>query len=546
MKTLNLNNTRANDDYLFEITAKLMRDAKRWRIELMVAVFFSFFSTGVLAALSVSLVDQLLASDGGAFEEDQFGFSVDVDGDRAVIGARFDNSANGSAYVYYNDPGLGWVEEQKLVMPGSTTENWFGHTVAIEGDVIVIGAPHYRSLETGFALVFTRDSVTGIWDSGVQLIPGTESTEKYGWSVAIDNSTVVVGEFLDPSQGIRTGAAHIFEFDALNTSWDRVAKLLPPVGVDHLNFGFSVAIDADTIVVGAPHATSGGIGTAYVFNRGGGWVNTTAGASEELPSDTTDIVAIDDYYGGAVAISGDLVVVGASFDDDAINGNRSGSITIIERSGGSWVVDEKLTASDGGEFDGFGSTVAVSGLIVGVGASNNGGNMGSFYLFAPTDTGWSEDVNKMATNTDRLGSSIALDASTLLVGATHLGKTGEGLVYDVAGSVVPPPLDLDIKSFTTSPKGVRLARPKEVVLTLKIKNNSQSTGSAIAMVTGIGAGVSFADSFEISDTPGGSVTSYIIPTGISPPTEPGIIIWDVTFEDEDADIDMATVETKVK
>jgi hypothetical protein len=523
-----------------------MKDARRWRVGLMAVVFFSVFSTEAFAALSANLVDQLLASDGSSVEEDQFGFSVDVDGDRAVIGARQDDIYKGSAYVFYNNPidnpDLGWVEEQKLLMPGGVTQDWFGHSVGIEGDVIVVGAPFRLGLEdSGTAWVFTRDSGTGDWASGVQLDPET-TYDDFGWSVAIDNGTIVIGELLDRTQGSRAGSVHIFEL--LLGDWTRVAKLLPPFGIVNQNFGFSVAIDVDTIVVGAPHWTTGsaiGMGAAYAFNRGSGWVDAIAGANEELPA--TDN-STGDFYGASVGISGDLAVVGASFDDDPIKGDGSGSITILDRSGGSWAVDEKLTASDGGLNDAFGYTVAVSGLTVGAGAAKQ--NMGSFYLFAPTDTGWSEDVNMMASSTDRLGSSIALDGSTLLVGANHLGETGEGLVFDVTGIVVPLPLDLDIKSFTASPKGVRLSRPKEVVLTLKIKNNSQSTGSVVATVTGFGAGVVFSDTFPISDPPGGSATSFIIPTGISPPTDPGIIIWDVTFEDDDADVDMGTAQTKVK
>lgn len=410
-----------------------MKDAGRWRIGLMVVVFFSVFSTEAFAALSVNLVDQLLASDGSSIEEDQFGFSVDVDGDRAVIGARQDANYKGSAYVFYNDPGLGWVEEHKLLMPGGVAQDWFGHSVGIEGDVIVVGAPSRLGLEdSGTAWVFTRDSGTGVWDSGVQLDPET-TYDDFGWSVAIDNSTIVVGELLDRTQGYRAGAVHIFELSS--GDWTRVAKLLPPFGIENQNFGFSVAIDVDTIVVGAPHWTGGiGIGAAYAFNRGSGWVDAIAGASEELPA--TDN-STGDFYGASVGISGDLAVVGASFDDDAIKGDGSGSITILDRSGGSWAVDEKLTASDGGINNGFGVTVAISGPTVGAGASNKGGNVGSFYLFAPTDTGWSEDVNMMASTTDRLGSSIALDGSTLLVGANHLGETGEGLIFDVTGIVLP-------------------------------------------------------------------------------------------------------------
>jgi hypothetical protein len=126
------------------------------------------------APINVDNFQELIASDGAL--SDQFGISVDVDGDRAVIGARFEDnggfSNNGAAYVFYNDPAdnpdMGWVEEKRLDIPGGGSNQWFGHTVGIEGNVVVVGAPFIGGMT---AWVFTRDPGTGLWDTGFELDP---------------------------------------------------------------------------------------------------------------------------------------------------------------------------------------------------------------------------------------------------------------------------------------------------------------------------------------------------------------------------------------
>jgi hypothetical protein len=400
----------------------------------MVVMVASLFAAEALASLSATEVLSLLAGDAAA--GDNLGWSVDVDGDRAVLGAIGDDdagSSSGSAYVFFNDPTLGWVQEEKLVMPGAAAGDRFGESVGIQGNVIVVGASNDNASEPtnykGSAWVFTRDSMTGDWDSGVELAPVTSglSYGNYGISVAIDNATIVVGASFDNQMGISAGAAHVFELSG--SSWNHTAELLPPSGAQQ-NFGTSVAIDADTIVIGAPHWTAAGLGAAFAYNRADGF-----SSREALPTSDN---SSGDQLGRSIAVSGDLVVVGAPYDDDPTNGDEAGSITIIDRSSGDWLVDEKLTASDGGATDHFGNSVALDGTTIAIGAPWTDGsfpNHGSFYLFALGGAGWSEDVNTMSpTAGANLGHSIALDLPTLLVGAHGVFPGGEGVVYEVSGA----------------------------------------------------------------------------------------------------------------
>jgi FG-GAP repeat len=397
-----------------------MNTVKKWNFVVILALASSLFAINTHAALAAVWVQDLVRSDNEINEN--FGFSVDIDGDRAVIGAWLDDD-KGAAYVFHYN-GVDWVEESKLLQPGGVANNRFGVTVAIEGDVIVVGAP--TDSGDGSAWVFTRVDET--WNTGAELDPG-ELQHQYGMSVAIDNGTIVVGERWDGFEsGLDNikGAAHIFE-PTTGILWAHVAKLLPP-SAGH-DFGTSVDIDTDTIIVGAPM----GEGVVYAFEKGSGWIDTTAGDSETLPS--SDVIS-GDFYGWAIAISGDLVVVGAQGDDA-----NDGSITVLDRSSG-WVAAPKILAPDSGR---FGTSVAVDGQVVIAGAPQTDGSVGSFYLFSPDGVGgWSLDDSIKSATVDRLGRDVALDGATLLVGAgTAQFGMGEGVIYDISGIVTPPTDDGD-------------------------------------------------------------------------------------------------------
>ena len=199
----------------------------------------------------------------------------------------------------------------------------------------------------------------------------------FGWSVAMSGDTVVVGASGDDGGHPHKGSAYIFVRDG--STWSQQAKLTASDGESLADFGSSVAISGDTVVVGAcyddaPHPESG---SAYVFvRRSSTWT--------ERQKLTASDAAAGDKFGRSVAISGDTIVVGAEYADGAHL--DSGSAYVFVRSGSAWSEQAKLTASDGAEDDRFGDSVAVSpgGVVVGAWGDDDAGSYsGSAYVFGP-------------------------------------------------------------------------------------------------------------------------------------------------------------------
>ncbi len=174
----------------------------------------------------------------------------------------------------------------------------------------------------------------------------------FGNSVSISGDYVVVGAKFDNDNGPSSGSAYLFK--RTGTSWAQEAKILPSDGAAGDWFGFSVSISGDYALVGARADDDNGSasGSAYVFKRTG---TSWAQEAKLLPSDG----AIEDRFGYSVSISGDYAVVGAWLDDD--NGDRSGSAYIFKRSGTSWAQEANLLPSDGAASDQFGVSVSISG-----------------------------------------------------------------------------------------------------------------------------------------------------------------------------------------
>ena len=213
------------------------------------------------------------------------------------------------------------------------------------------------------------------------------------------------------------------------------AKLLASDGAFGDQFGFSVAVSGDTVVVGAfRHDDQGShSGSAYVFKKpGGGWSGTLSEAAKLLPSNGFSLQS----FGTSVAACGDTVVVGAPYDDD--RGESSGSAYVFERPAGGWSgtlsQNAKLLASDGALGDNFGQSVAVSGDTAVVGAFLNddqGVDSGSAYVFEKPAGGWSGTLSQAAkllasdgAGQDLLGWSVAVSGDTVVVGAYGRRRPG--------------------------------------------------------------------------------------------------------------------------
>ncbi len=250
---------------------------------------------------------KLLASDREV--GDHFGISVEISGDVAVIGANLDddNGANsGSAYIFRFD-GSNWVEEQKLLAGDGAAGNFFGTAVGIDGDTAVIGADGPTSVS---AYVFRFDAQTSRWIEDQKLVASDGPGHEFGVSVSISGDASLIGARLHDENGSNAGSAYLFRFEPDTSQWVEEQKLLASDGAAGDQFGRSVAIDGDTAVIGAWAGDAIGpyTGPAYVFRYSGSrWVE-----QQQLLPEPNPWTA---FFGWSVAIDGDTTVIGAHGED---------------------------------------------------------------------------------------------------------------------------------------------------------------------------------------------------------------------------------------
>jgi len=379
-------------------------------------------------------VAKLTASD-GAFD-DRLGFSVAVSGDTVVVGADGaavgGNDSQGAAYVFVEPVG-GWLsgtEAAKLAASGGAAFDHLGFSVAVSGDTVVAGA-FDENASSGAAYVFVKP--TGGWvsatETGKLIASDAAPDDQLGFFVAISGGTIVVGARRDDDNGTDSGSAYVFVEPA--SGWGSLAletaKLTASDGAADDEFGGSVAVSGDTAVMGAYFDDVGANvdqGSAYVFVEPvGGWVSGT-----ETAKLTASDGAADDRAGRSVAVSGDIVVVGAFTDDIGVNVDQGSAYVFVKPVGG-WVSGTeaaKLAASDGAADDLFGNSTAVFGTTIVVGApldDDSGSASGSAYVFVEPVGGWvsgTETAKITAADDaagDQFGFAVAASGNVLLVGA---------------------------------------------------------------------------------------------------------------------------------
>jgi hypothetical protein len=201
---------------------------------------------------------KLLALDGATV--DNFGISVSLDNGTALIGAPFDDSSRGSAYVFTLTETT-WTQQAKLFALDGATGNWFGYSVSLDGDTALIGTPANES-----TYVFTRTGTT--WTQEAKLIP-SDGTIGFGYSVCLEFDTALIGAKTDDDNGVWSGSAYVFAHTG--TTWMQQQKLLASDGTDYDWFGISVSLSGDTALIGAWGDDDNGneSGSAYIFTREG-------------------------------------------------------------------------------------------------------------------------------------------------------------------------------------------------------------------------------------------------------------------------------------
>lgn len=228
----------------------------------------------LLAAINPATAQKLLAGDGAA--GDRFGGSVAVSGDTAVIGAERDNDNKGSAYVFVQAADGTWSQQAKLTAADGAAGDLFGYSVAVDGGTAVIGMIKFgdrgRRNGSGSAYVFVQ-AADGAWSQQTKLT-ATDGTfgDQFGVSVAVDGGTAVIGASGDDSF---SGSAYVF-VQAADGAWSQQVKLTAADGEAYDVFGGSVSVSGGTAVIGAVGAVydydkDASSGSAYVFLRQCRW-----------------------------------------------------------------------------------------------------------------------------------------------------------------------------------------------------------------------------------------------------------------------------------
>jgi hypothetical protein len=372
---------------------------------------------------------KLLPSDGAQF--DFFGNSIAILDDTLLIGAPFDDdvaSGSGSAYVFQFD-GRRWTEDQKLVPADGAADDRFGRSVALSGDAAVVGAGEDDGggVDSGSAYVYRFDGSAWVEEQKLVAFDAAEG-DLFGSSVAVDDETIVIGAALDDDNGLDSGSAYVYRFDG--NAWIEEQKLVASDGVAGAWFGLSVSVSNDTAVIGARLDDEGGFraGAAYVYRfDGNAWI-------EEQKLVASDAAA-EDQFGQSVGVSGQVAVIGAWGDDD--KGAESGSAYVYRFDGNAWVEEQKLVPSDGSGGDVFGASVAVAGVSSIIGArddDDNGTRSGSSYVYRFDGNEWVEELKLLASDGsegDNFGASVAISGDTAVSGAPGTNVVGfdSGAVY---------------------------------------------------------------------------------------------------------------------
>jgi hypothetical protein len=325
---------------------------------------------------------KLTPSDG--YPGDQFGRSVAVCPDTIVIGSylddNFDLNNTGSAYVFTRSDSL-WTQQQKLNAIDAAAGDQFGVSVSVDSDAIVIGAHGVKS-NTGAAYVFARNGP--VWGQQQKLaISDANTNDIFGYSLDIDANTLIIGAPNNNHSGLDdAGSAYIFTRSG--QTWSLQAVLFASDAYIADRFGFSVALDGNWAVIGAYECDINGVtnvGAAYIFAKtDANWVEL------QKIFDTDDPNGADDF-GRAVALKKDTILAGCP--NHSVNGKPAGAVFEFVRSGETWVQQDRLTATDANKDDEFGSSVALSTgrLIVGSPCDDDAGlNSGSAYIFSDTVT----------------------------------------------------------------------------------------------------------------------------------------------------------------
>jgi hypothetical protein len=411
------------------------------------------------ASAASAIQSKLLPRDANALNV--FGASIAVSGTTALVGATTANGGpgqgTGAAYVFVKGPTGRWTQQAKLAArdPAGTAKENFGFSVALDGDTAVIGAPNRGTFPgdpfggAGAAYVYHRSGTT--WSQRAILTEtpsGGATGDFFGFSVAVSGGTVLAGAPGTAIPGHDVSSGGVFEFVRSGAAWPQVAKFAGADTGPGDAFGWDVALAGGTAIIGAPRNSPVASGAAYVFTQ------TSTAFAQRAKLAPPDSQA-GDLFGRSVALSGRTALVGAP-GCCAFNPNegefRGAAYTFVHHDG-RWVNRAKLTARDGTPLvvdtnhggDNFGESVALTGGTAVIGAPTKAKRAatipgavdftGAAYEFTRSGDAfsghWSQTRKVTAADgarTDRLGFATGIAGTTGLAGAPF-HNANRGAVY---------------------------------------------------------------------------------------------------------------------
>jgi len=293
-----------------------------------------------------------------------------------------------------------------------------GRSVAVWGDMAAVGCADQNN---GEGAVFVYEKVGGAWHPQLTIRPPLNDHGMFGRSVAMHEDLLVVGA---PGSRAGKGVTHVFRYTTpvplSPGSWEPDGPPLEaPDGSAGDQFGVSVSIHGNTVLVGAP-GRSLGRGEAYIFRKDGSWYPVIS-LGQFVPGG----LAAQDIFGAAVSIYGGVSAIGALGQDRGAF-RDAGAVHVFRQDGGSWDYDQILEATDPQVAQRFGTSVSAGGETIAIGAVGDGSptapEAGAAYVFVRSGSEWIPQQKIIPCDRDpgaQFGRAIYLDGSSLLIGSVH-------------------------------------------------------------------------------------------------------------------------------
>lgn len=369
-----------------------------------------------------------------------FGFSVGLSDNHAVIGAPYASTSGvyegGAAYVFAYQNG-NWSQQAAIAPPSRPGEGKFGYSVAISGNTLAIGVPN----PYGQGRVYVYQCANAVW-SEVALLKASDGTmgDQFGLTVAIAGNQVIVGDPLASVVGI-SGYGKVYVFDG-NQNWSQTQTLISS-GNTNSNFGAALSVSGDLLAVGEPGATDSGetdAGAVYMYSLSNGTWNESTNVI------TPDHVDAGDEFGFSVSLDNTNLIIGAPGTDTAGTTDQ-GAAYLYEESAGTWQQNTKFVQTDAPQDASLGSEVMISNDTAWVNQPNDLGTNGVVNRYSDDNGTWEKGATITdPDNTDPadFGFSLAVDSSgQLAIGNIHgdtvylYNKRDMSLVIDAPRSTVP-------------------------------------------------------------------------------------------------------------